>query len=108
MANPFTIRIFVPEGDPEGVRIIDRLTSTGVFLVFSRKHWEKVRNRQELNQSGVYILSGYASPEHELPTIYIGQADVVRNRVEQHLKNKDFWDRGVVFTSVNMNTAHTR
>ncbi len=26
MANdPFTIRIFVPDGDPDGVRIIDRM-----------------------------------------------------------------------------------
>jgi len=24
-SDPFTIRIFVPDGDPEGVRIIDRL-----------------------------------------------------------------------------------
>jgi hypothetical protein len=25
MADPFTIRIFVPDGNPEGVRIIDRM-----------------------------------------------------------------------------------
>jgi hypothetical protein len=34
-----------------------------------------------------------------LPTIYIGQADVVKNRIEQHVRNKDFWDKAIVFTS---------
>lgn len=108
MPNPFTIRIFVPDGDPEGVRIIDRLNSTGLFFAFTRTDWEKLRNRSELNQSGVYILSGYANPEDELQTVYIGQADVVRNRIEQHLRNKDFWDKAVVFTFKNMNTAYAR
>ena len=26
--DPFTIRIFVPDGDPEGIRIIDRMNWT--------------------------------------------------------------------------------
>lgn len=109
MSDPFTIRIFVPEGDPEGIRIIDRLSSTGIFFVFPRIKWEQLRSRTELNQSGIYILSGYANPEDELPTIYIGQADVIRNRIEQHIKNKDFWDKAVIFVSANkMNAAHAR
>jgi hypothetical protein len=29
MADPFTIQIFVPDGDPEGVRLIDRMNWTG-------------------------------------------------------------------------------
>ena len=28
--DPFTIRIFVPDGNPEGVRIIDRMNWTGM------------------------------------------------------------------------------
>jgi hypothetical protein len=27
MSDPFTLRIFVPSGDPEGVRIVDRMNS---------------------------------------------------------------------------------
>jgi len=99
MSDPFTIRIFVPEGDPEGIRIIDRVNSTGMFFAFPRTAWEKLKNRMELSQTGIYILSGYANPEDELPTIYIGQADVVRNRIEQHIRNKDFWDKAIVFIS---------
>lgn len=31
-ADPFTIRIFVPDGDPGGVRIIDRMNWTGLGM----------------------------------------------------------------------------
>lgn len=109
MADPFTIRIFVPEGDPEGIRIIDRLSSTGIFFAFPRTKWESVKNRAEFGQAGVYVLSGYADPEDDLPTIYVGQADVVKSRIEQHIKNKDFWDKAVVFVSANkINATHAK
>ncbi len=109
MSDPFTIRIFVPEGDPEGVRIIDRLSSTGIFLSFPRTKWEQVKNRIDFGQAGIYILSGYADPDDELPTIYVGHADVVRTRIDQHIKNKDFWDKAVVFVSANkMNATHAK
>lgn len=47
MPDPFTIRIFVPDGDPEGVRIIDRMNWTGVGVVFTRAKWQEVRSRSE-------------------------------------------------------------
>lgn len=28
----FTIRIYVPDGDPDGVRFIDRMASTGLAI----------------------------------------------------------------------------
>ena len=34
MADPFTIRIFVPDGEPDGVRLIDRMNWTGVGIAF--------------------------------------------------------------------------
>ncbi|MCL4400097.1 GIY-YIG nuclease family protein [Patescibacteria group bacterium] len=107
MSDPFTIRIFIPEGDPEGIRIIDRLHSTGVFIVFPRSKWGDIRSRSELNSAGVYILSGYTENSDDLPTLYIGQADNVRSRIEQHVKEKDFWDRAVVFVS-KINSAHAK
>jgi hypothetical protein len=45
MADPFTIRIFVPDGDPEGVRIIDRLNWTGLGIAFPREHWPRVHTQ---------------------------------------------------------------
>ena len=45
----------------------------------------------------------------ELPTIYIGEGENVRKRLNAHSKdkNKDFWNEGIVFTSKTneLNTA---
>ena len=108
MADPFTIRIFVPDGDPEGVRLIDRMNWTGLGLVFPRSKWLEVRQRPELQRTGVYILVGYSNQDDDLPTLYIGQADDVRGRIESHYTGKDFWDWGAVFVSNSggLNRAH--
>ncbi len=63
MASPFTIRIFVPEGDPEGVQIIDRMNWTGVSLVFPRIKWPEIKLCPEFARTGVYILVWRSLPE---------------------------------------------
>jgi len=108
--GPFTIRIFVPDGDPEGVRLIDRMNWTGHGIVFPREKWPTTKQRSEFSRTGLYILSGYKDGADDLPTIYIGEGDVIRNRIESHFQNKDFWDRAIVFTATNnsLNKAHVK
>lgn len=108
MADPFTIRIFVPDGDPEGVRLIDRMNWTGLGLVFPRAKWPEVRQRSEMLRTGIYILVGYNGEDDDLPTVYVGQADGVRGRIDSHFATKDFWDWGAVFVSNSggLNRAH--
>jgi hypothetical protein len=108
--DPFTIRIFVPDGDPEGLRIIDRMNWTGLGIVFPREKWPTTKQRPEFSRAGVYILIGYPEDEDELPTVYVGEGDVIRNRLESHFQNKDFWSRAVVFTASNnsLNKAHVK
>lgn len=108
-ADPFTIRIFVPDGDPEGVRIIDRMNWTGLGIAFPRDQWPSIRHRAEFARTGVYILVGYPADD-DLPTIYIGQGDAIRARLEAHFQNKEFWEWGVAFVSNSasggLNRAH--
>jgi len=109
MPNPFTIRIFLPDGDAEGLRIIDRMNWTGLGIVFPREKWLDVKLRNELDKTGVYILVGYESNENdELPLLYIGQSDCIKSRIESHYQNKDFWNWCIVFVSANngLNRAH--
>lgn len=108
MGDPFTIRIFVPDGDPEGIRLIDRFDWTGLGIVFPRAKWTDVRARAEVNRTGIYMLVGDQGEDDDLPILYIGQADGVKNRIESHYKKKDFWDWGIVFvsTSGGLNRAH--
>jgi len=108
MPDPFTIRIYVPDGEPDSVRIIDRMNWTGVGVVFPREKWFDVRKRPEMGRTGIYILIGYANPEDELPTLYIGQGDEVRTRIESHNAQKDFWTWGITFSANGdgLNRAH--
>ena len=109
VAEPYTIRIFVPDGDPDSVRIIDRMNWTGLGITFPRDKWPSIKHRTEFTKTGVYVLVGYVSEEDELPTLYVGQGDGIRNRIEAHFQNKDFWDWGIAFLSTSssgLNRAH--
>src|SRR5277367_2802777 len=118
--EPFTIRIFVPDGDPEGIRTIDRMNWTGLGIFFPREKWSEARERKDFGNAGVYILVGdsesdEADPENpnspaNLPTIYVGEGDGIRDRIDSHYANKDFWSWGIVFVSTNrgLNKAHVQ
>jgi len=110
MADPYTIKIHVLNGDPEGVRIIDRMNWTGQGIAFPREEWPNIKNFKEFNSPGIYILVGYSSDEDELPTVYIGEGDGIKDRIDSHSKNKDFWSWGIAFVSTNhsLNKAHVQ
>jgi hypothetical protein len=109
VADPYTIRIFIPDGNPEGLRIIDQMNWTGLGIVLPREEWPNVKQRAEFGRPGVYILIGRITDD-DLPTIYIGQGDNVRDRLNDHFVNKDFWSSAAVFVSSaasgGLNRAH--
>jgi len=109
MGEPYTIRVFVPDGEPEGVKIVELLNWTGVGIAFPRAAWSRIGNRSEFKRSGVYILTGTAEgTDDELPTIYVGQGDEIGTRIDSHLVNKEFWDWAFAFVSKGgaLNRAH--
>jgi hypothetical protein len=107
MPEPYTIRIFVPDGDPEGLRIVDRMNWTGCGTSFPRRSWKEVREREQFQRAGVYILIG-TKEEDDLPTVYIGRAESIRSRIDTHEVEKEFWDRAIAFASNSgsLNQAH--
>lgn len=106
--DPFTIRIFVPDGNPDGVLVIDKMNWTGIGIAFPRSKWSEIKKRTEFTQTGIYILVGYQGEDDDLPTLYIGQGDGLKSRIESHYQNKEFWDRGIGFVSASggLNRAH--
>lgn len=110
MSEPFTLRVFVPSGNPEGARIVDRMNWTGRGYFISRDHWPEIRQRPELAAGGIYTLIGYQLDElgAELPVAYVGQTDNLRKRIDQH-DGKEFWSSCVMFLSTagGLNRAHT-
>gem|GEM_PF-3833133 len=57
--RPFSIRIFCPDGNPVGLRIISKSNWTGCGLVCPRSILPAVKkSRKEFSQPGVYVLVG--------------------------------------------------
>ena len=109
MRAPFSLRIFVADGDPDGLRIVERSNWIGKALVFPRALLPQVKQRPELAQTGVYLLLG-PRPDGEGELLYVGEGDPIRPRLESHYAQKDFWTRAIGFVAVGglLNKAHVQ
>lgn len=111
MANntPFILHILVADGDPDGLRIVERSNWSGKALMFPRALYPQVRKRPEFKQPGVYLLLGPRT-DGEGDMLYIGEGDPVLDRFESHYAKKDFWTRAVFFVAGpgQLNKAHVQ
>jgi hypothetical protein len=105
-----TIRIFLVEGKPQGLRAVERMGWTGSFLAFARADYAGARARIEVSQTGVYVLLGPDPLGRRLQQVYVGEAENIRVRLDAHQKEKDFWTQGYVLTTKDnsLNKAHVR
>jgi len=109
-STPFSLRIFVADGDPDGLRIVEKSNWIGKALVFPRALLPQVKVRPELAQTGVYLLLG-PRPDGEGDMLYVGEGDPIRPRLESHYAQKDFWTRAIGFTTTTagqLNKAHVQ
>ncbi len=100
MASGTSITIFLPDGNPDGVRLVFKSHWTGIAVASPRSRYTEARvARPELRQPGVYLLVGPAEDAKYEARIYVGEGEDPRMRLDAHHGNKDFWNRFVVFTS---------
>lgn len=107
--EPFSLRIFVADGDPDGLRLVERSNWIGKAVIFPRSLFPRVRGRDEFQQTGVYLLIG-PREQGDGDQIYVGEGDPVRPRLEQHYAKKDFWTKAVFFVAGpgQLNKAHVQ
>ncbi len=107
-ARPTSIRIFLADGAPDGIRLVDKSNWVGRAVVASRAQLAEALQRDEMGRPGVYLLLGPGEGGAE--RLYVGEADVLRERMKQHAGRKDFWTRFVAFTSTDesLNKAFVR
>ncbi|HVC23826.1 MAG TPA: GIY-YIG nuclease family protein [Candidatus Dormibacteraeota bacterium] len=110
MSQSFSIRLYVPTGDPKGVRIIQMPGWTGRGVVFPRARLDEASRRDEVRGVGVYVLWQAGEEGSALPRAYVGQSENVAMRIVQHDRGKDFWEHAIVFTNndLTFNTAHAQ
>ncbi len=103
-----TIKLFLPRGDAKSLRTAEISNWTGKAIAAPRTELDELLSREELDKAGVYILLGN-DPQTNAPRAYVGEAEVIRERIKQH-KTKEFWVSAIVFISKdeNLTKAHVR
>jgi predicted GIY-YIG superfamily endonuclease len=99
-----TIQIFLPSGDPSGIRIAEQTTSIIRLIEVPRSDMADFIKMPEAKQVGLYFLvSGDSKDE-----LYIGQSGDVGTRLMQHHKDeKKDWERALVLVSLTNNLTQT-
>ena len=85
-----TVKIFLTEGNPTGLRTLELFNWNGKGVIIPRDRIESAIQREELKTQGVYILLGESEQAEEM--IYIGESENISDRIKSHHKNKNFWD----------------
>ena len=104
--RPQTIQIFLPAGNPRGIRVAEITTRIVRVIEVPRSQLAEFVRTPEALQVGVYFLMGELS-EAGLPRVYIGQSGSVGNRLVQHNQYKDFWNRAMVVISLTNSMTQT-
>ena len=103
-----TLKIFLVFGDPKRLRTAELSNWTGKAVAGPRSEFEKVLERDESQNPGVYFLTGI-DPNTNKSVIYIGEAECIRDRIKNHL-SKDFWNTITFFITKdeNLTKAHIK
>lgn len=103
-----TIKIFLIDGDPNGRMSCELSNWTGKAYKIPRIKVKDCIDRPELSSTGVYLLIG--RDDYGTEYVYVGEAENILKRLNQHLTQKDFWNEAIVFISKdeNLNKAHIK
>ena len=96
-----TIQIYLPTGEPTGIRIAEITTRLVQVILVPRLHLGEAIKRPELDRVGCYLLLRENGPEGE-PNIYIGETEEMRRRLGQHHQRDDSlpgWDLALAVVS---------
>lgn len=95
--RPRTIQIYLPKGDPRGIRVAELTTSIVRVVEVPQALLDDFLAMDEAKQVGLYFLIGDDQDEDFAP-VYIGQTGKTGQRLVEHNGNKakDYWNRALV------------
>lgn len=106
ISTPKTIQIFLPDGDPRGIRVAEITTRIVQVIEVPRSLIQKFLEMQESSQVAVYFLVA-ASEDGAQHEVYVGQTGDLRARLASHHRSKDFWQRAMVLISKTNSLTQT-
>lgn len=112
MVQGRSIRLFLVDGVPTGLRTAEIMNWTGHVLVAPRSQLPEALRRPEVARTGVYFLTGDDPAQPGRVRVYVGEGDNVIDRLKSHAKDeaKEFWTHATIVTSkdTNLTKAHVR
>lgn len=94
-----TIQLFLVDGKPSGLRKATIHGWTGLLFVSGASAFGELTARDEVDRTGIYILSG-PDPERAGSTrVYIGSGNSVAERIKQSALKRDFWETAITITT---------
>ncbi len=102
-----SLELYFIDGRPNGMLTAEVFNWTGHVLVTPRTQIAEALRRQEADYSGVYLLLG---DNEQGPIAYIGEGEVIADRIRNHDSRKDWWTKAVLITTGanNLNKAHIK
>ena len=112
--SPCSIRIFLRDGRPDGIRSAEKTLSTTQAMAFRRSQLTRAEAvfRENLRRPGVYILLGADDSGADNRVAYIGESEGIGRRLANHAspQGKEFWEDTIVLVSKdeNLTKSHAR
>lgn len=105
-----TIKIFLIDGEPNGLKTAELSNWVGQAIVIPRNKLKEIKQRSDCNKPAIYFLVGKENEEELLQTAYIGEAENLWDRLATHDSSKDFWQTAIAFVSKdnNLTKAHVK
>ncbi|WP_026769113.1 GIY-YIG nuclease family protein [Asinibacterium sp. OR53] len=103
------IRIYLKDGTVTGIKFGEVVNHTIQAVSFPRSRASEIGNYAEARKPGVYFLLGIDEDTNE-PMVYIGEAENVFDRLQNHIANKDFWNEVIFFVGKdeNLTKSHVK
>jgi hypothetical protein len=104
-----SIRIYLADGTPSGIRHVEIANWSGQAIACPRSRFVELSKWEEAKRPGVYFLFEKQNVDLE-NRVYIGESENVIKRLSDHDRNKDFWNEVVIFTSKdeNLTKSHVK
>ena len=104
-----SIRIYLKDGTVTGIKFGEVVNQTIQSISCPRLRIAELNEYQESKRPGVYFLFGQDEETNE-PKAYIGEAENVYDRIQNHAANKEFWNEVIFFISKdeNLTKSHVK
>ncbi len=96
MATSKKLETIYHNGKPDGIRSIRKNLSTMTTYVIPRSLLAEAKNISGINRPGIYYLIN-ESDDNKIAQVYVGQTRNGVGRLDDHNRQKVFWNKAIMF-----------